>query len=214
MGFSSEWEDQYRSNEQLSIWPWSDLISLVINHTDIRNNESCKVLELGCGAGANIPFFKSLKVDYYAIEGSPTIVERLKENFGGFAENIVVGDFTKEIPFEDSFDLIVDRGSITCNTLEGIENCLNLVHQKLAPKGKFIGITWLSDKHSEASRGTPGNDDFTRINYLGNLHFSTREHLEDLLQNFKIEVLQEQSLNYLVGSDLISANWNFVVSKR
>ena len=54
MGFSAEWEKQYQKNQQMSIWPWSDLISYVMRYTKI--NASYKVLEIGCGAGANIPF--------------------------------------------------------------------------------------------------------------------------------------------------------------
>ena len=38
----------------MSIWPWSDLVSYVMRYTKI--NENYKVLEIGCGSGANIPF--------------------------------------------------------------------------------------------------------------------------------------------------------------
>ena len=51
------------------------------------------VLELGCGAGANIPFFSSLNVEYYAIEGSPTIVESLRKKW------LYDQPFFKKIPF-------------------------------------------------------------------------------------------------------------------
>ena len=53
MSFSNEWENRYKAKTHLSIWPWSDLVSLVMRHKPIKEN--FKVLELGCGAGANIP---------------------------------------------------------------------------------------------------------------------------------------------------------------
>ena len=53
-----EWEQTYKNGKQLSVWPWTKLISLVKRHTDIK--QSMRVLELGCGVGANIPFFVSL----------------------------------------------------------------------------------------------------------------------------------------------------------
>ena len=32
MGFSQEWEQRYADNTHLSIWPWSDIVSLVHRH--------------------------------------------------------------------------------------------------------------------------------------------------------------------------------------
>lgn len=58
MGFSTEWEQTYKSNAQLSVWPWSEVISLTHRFCDL--NKDLIVLELGCGAGANIPYFMSL----------------------------------------------------------------------------------------------------------------------------------------------------------
>ena len=32
MGFSSEWEQRYAESTHLSVWPWSDIVSLVHRH--------------------------------------------------------------------------------------------------------------------------------------------------------------------------------------
>ena len=74
MSFSKEWDQIYKKNTQMSIWPFSDLISYVKRYLPFVGSSN-SVLELGCGAGANIPFFKSLGIDYFAIDGSITIVE-------------------------------------------------------------------------------------------------------------------------------------------
>lgn len=44
-----------------------------------------RVLELGCGAGANIPFFAAINAEYYGIEGSSTQVKRLQEQYMGLS---------------------------------------------------------------------------------------------------------------------------------
>ncbi|MBO6179167.1 MAG: hypothetical protein J6O04_08340 [Selenomonadaceae bacterium] len=81
MGFSSEWETVYKENKQLSVWPWSHLVSLAHRYGNLH--EGMRVLEIGCGAGANIPFFISVGADYYGVEGSGTMAKRLNEKFGG-----------------------------------------------------------------------------------------------------------------------------------
>ena len=78
MTFSKEWDDRYSENTHMSNWPWSDLVSYVKRYTDIQSDSN--VLELGCGSGANIPFFLSLNANYHGIDGSPTIIEKLKQN--------------------------------------------------------------------------------------------------------------------------------------
>ena len=61
MSFSNEWDESYKKNTHLSIWPWSDLVSYVMRYARPENPKNCNVLELGCGAGANIDFFKWLE---------------------------------------------------------------------------------------------------------------------------------------------------------
>ena len=99
MGFSQEWEGCYADSTHLSIWPWSDIVSLVHRHCKVLvNRKGGKVMEFGCGAGANIPLFLHLGMEYSGIEGSPTIVSRLKEQYPKVASNIYVGDFCGEHP--------------------------------------------------------------------------------------------------------------------
>ncbi len=57
------WESAYSLGGHNTLWPWSDLVSLVSRHCcPISSPEKFNMLELGCGPGANIPFFLSLKV--------------------------------------------------------------------------------------------------------------------------------------------------------
>lgn len=124
MSWSSDWETRYRENTHLSVWPWSDLVSWVHRYAKPVSNET-RVLELGCGAGANIPFFIELGVDYFAIEGSPTMVDRLHGRFPQLNERIALDDFTKTLGNLRQFDLVVDWASITHNTTQAIRNTLS-----------------------------------------------------------------------------------------
>lgn len=221
MGFSKEWEDRYKANTHLSVWPWSDLVSYVKRYSPPLGSEF-KVLELGCGAGANIPFFIELGVPYYAIEGSSTIVKRLKKKFPELKNNIKVGDFTKEIPFSGQFNLIVDRASLAHNTTAAIKDCLALLFKKIKPKGRFIGINWFSTQHSDYQGGLAGEDMYTRrgykegpFAYIGRAHFSDKPHLLELFKKFNIVILEHTTIRREIpDGNFLLAYWNFVAEKK
>jgi len=222
MAFSTQWDDCYLRSEQLSIWPWTDLVSYVMRYAHPQSKPA-SVLELGCGAGANIPFFQWLGVQYWAVDGSQTIVGQVVERFPDLKERIVTADFTKEIPFAGPFDLVVDRSSLTHNESSDIKKTLSLVHERLKRDGKFIGVDWFSTEHSDYMLGEIINDPFTKGNFhwgqfsnIGVVHFSTKDHLLDLFENFVMEVLDHKiiyhDLPYSDNKNTFAA-WNFVARK-
>jgi SAM-dependent methyltransferase len=221
LSFSREWEERYTQQQHLSIWPWTDLVSLVMRYCR-PTRPDCKVLEVGCGAGANIPFFKWLDVEYFGVDGSGEIISRLVREFPELSPRLVVADFTKALPFDDSFDLIVDRASLTHNSTTNIRQALELILERLKPGGHFVGVDWFSTRHSEFSMPTKAVDDYTRRGFtegqfagLGNVHFSDYEHLNDLLQAFEIIVLDHKLIERVKPEASHSlATWNFVARKR
>lgn len=201
MTFSAEWDERFRANRNISVWPWSDLVSYV-NRFARPGDGYKRVLELGCGAGANIPFFMSLDVDYFAVEGSASIVARLHEAHPGLRDRIVVGDFTEALPFPGPFDLVVDRSALTHNTTDAINRTLAMIFDRLRPGGRFIGIDWFSTSHQDAQKGD-ALDAHTRTNLragqfagVGAVHFSDDEHLIGLLtlKGFRVDLLEKKDL--------------------
>jgi SAM-dependent methyltransferase len=220
MTFSDEWEASYRQNAHMSTWPWSDLVSFVMRYAR-PTGPQFRVLELGCGAGANIPFFQHLGAAYHAIEGSPSITAMVREHFPAFAGNIMTGDFTKQIPFAGPFDLVVDRASLTHNTTASIRQCLDLVHERMRPGSSFIGIDWFSTRHTDAQQGEQDEDPYTRRGYtsgpfanVGKVHFSDREHLIDLFRKFDLTQMEHKTVQREIpATNYTLAFWNFVAVK-
>jgi SAM-dependent methyltransferase len=103
--------------------------------------------------GANIPLFRSLGMDYYAIEGSPTIVKQLHQRYPEIANNIRIDDFTARQPFDGDFDLVIDRAALTHNSTASINNALQSSFDSLQPGGQFIGSDWFSKNHTDYSGG-------------------------------------------------------------
>ncbi len=206
MTFAAEWEEAYRKNAHLSVWPWSDLITYVMRYAR-PTGPDFRVLEIGAGAGANVPFFRALNVNYHGIDGSPTIIENLRARFSDMHDKFSVADFSRDLAIPGLFDLIVDRAALTSNSEADIRACLKLVHQKLKPRGRFISIDMYSTKHSEHARGKR-LDDHTRTDFMegdfahvGPVHFSDEAHLRSLFADFEIEVLEHKTIQRIVPAN-------------
>lgn len=220
MSFSTEWDAKYSENTHLSVWPWSDLVSYFHRYAKPFSSVT-KVLEIGFGAGANIPFFRALGVDYSGIEGSQSIRRKVCESFPGLADKLYLGDFlTNEFP--DAYDIIVDRASMTHNTTSAIRKGLKHLANHLNVGGKYIGIDWFSTCHSDYLLGD-AVDEFTRNNIqegqfvgVGNVHFSTKEHILELFAEAGFRVIRlehKQSISEIPNLGHIFASWNLVAEK-
>lgn len=221
-GFSCEWEARYQVGTHISVWPWTDVVAHVHRYAKPRGGFN-NVLELGCGAGANIPFFTSRGDEYFALDGSATIVASLHERFPDLVSRIVVADFTCEIPFDIVFDLVVDRCSLTHNDTASIERCLALVAGRTRKGGLFIGVDWFTDEHSDARKGTPVDPntrcdiDSSTLHDLGCVHFSDREHLEAIFERagFDVAALERKTVRMLTGEERrVRDTFNFVAVRR
>tara|TARA_B110000503_G_C7081777_1_gene385487 strand:+ start:284 stop:955 length:672 start_codon:yes stop_codon:yes gene_type:complete len=223
MVFSKEWEETYNKGQHFSTWPWSDLVSFVHRFSKPSDGFN-SILELGCGAGANIPLFLDLKFDYYAIDGSKSIIKYLHSKFPDHKDKIIKSDFTKKIPFLRKFDLIVDRSSLISNDTEGVSNGLRLLSSKLKPNGRFIAIDWFSEDHDGFKLGEiideqtrcnfPSNSDFSGI---GKIHFCNKNYLTKILrkENLHLTYIEHKiTKSDFKNNNETKAVWNFVCEKR
>ncbi|TLU81980.1 MAG: class I SAM-dependent methyltransferase [Chlorobium sp.] len=222
MGFSSEWDKCYQAKSQLSVWPWSDIVSLVNRYCkNLIAKGGGRVHEFGCGAGANIPFFLALGMDYSAVEGSPTIVRQLHERYPDLADKIRIGDFTRNPQFPCNYDIVIDRAALTHNTTKAIRCALQIAFDSLKPGGVFIGTDWFSKNHTDFNGGEQSEDEFTRNNHIkgqfigvGNVHFSDEPHLRDLFSKYEIIFMEEKIFKRYEPKDNHQfASWNIVARK-
>lgn len=198
MTFSAEWESQYAAGKQNSVWPWTDLVSLVMRHSP--NLAGKRVVELGCGVGANIGFFRALGAKYIGIEGSSTAAAKAASRYS--SEVISVGDFTESLPYYNC-DLIVDRSSITHNDIPSIKRCLGLVWDALRPGGLLICVDWFSSCHQDRAQ----------FEDVGTVHFADEESLRALLDRFDILALEEKTVRRVAPKRGQFASWNIVARK-
>ncbi len=221
MTFSDEWEAIYRAGQQHNSWPWSDVVSLVFRYVQ-GGVQGRRVLELGCGTGANAGFFAAMGADYSGIDGSAAGVAVVHKRFPAFAKNVVVGDFTVAFPSPGPYDVIVDRASVTHNSQRAIERTLQLVYENLRPGGCFIGVDWFSSQHSDKKFGKPAEDEHTLTGFesgqfkgCGRVHFSDKAHLCELFAAFEIVFMAEKTVHHLVpAGDRRMVTLEIVARKR
>ncbi|WP_165493269.1 class I SAM-dependent methyltransferase [Acinetobacter sp. ANC 4216] len=222
MTFSTEWEQLYKSNTHLSVWPWSDVVSLTNRYakTIIQNKGS--VFELGCGAGANIPFFNALGMEYFAIDGSQTIIEQLHTRYPVLKNKITCIDFKNCNFFNKNFDLIIDRASLVHNNLDTIITVLDKSLKSLNEDGFFIAVDWFSTKHADIQFADNIDDKYTYYNFkqghlagCGKVHFFDEEHLKEVFKDFEILLLEEKVIKQsLPNNGHQFAAWNIVAKKK
>ena len=222
MTFSPEWETLYAGGAHFIEWPWSNVITWVTRFQNTKSEET-RVIELGCGTGTNAPFFFAKSMDYAAIDGSGSAIHAARERFPDRRDRFAVADFTKEIPYPGTFDLIVERAAVSHNPTEDIRRCLGLAFERLKPGGHYIGLDWFSTAHSEYNGGQQLGDAYTRTAYdgdsfafanCGTVHFSDEDHLTDLFSAFEIVFLQHNARTHMIpdrGYNL--ATWD-IVAKR
>lgn len=107
------WEAIFVENEW-GKYPAEQLIRFIAqNFYKMPDRKKIKILELGCGPGANLWFVAREGFSAYGIDGSPTAVERanarLNKEVPGWSGKIEVGDM-RNLPYNDEeFDCVIDN---------------------------------------------------------------------------------------------------------
>lgn len=218
MSFSSGWNDRFAGGASNSVWPWSDLVSAVMRYA--KPYPGMRVLELGCGVGANARFFRESRCDYRAVEGSESAVAHMRARLPELGPRVLCADFTETFGFDGLFDLIVDRSSVTHNSHAAIERTLERAYGSLEPGGYYIGIDWFSKAHSDAGGGNAGEDAHTREGFtqgqfagIGRVHFANEQDMRTLFSRFTLRMLEHKIVQRMVPDTGSLAVWNVVAQR-
>jgi SAM-dependent methyltransferase len=216
------WKSVYEAGRR-QLYPWDCVVSFVFRHAPRdRKRSDVHILEVGCGTASNLWFAAREGFTVAGIERDATAVDFAANRFAadGLAGDLRVGSFV-ELPFSDaSFDLVIDRGSLTCAAMADIALAVKEVERVIKPNGHFF-MNVYADSHTSARSGpTP---DFTTVYEpttgsiagIDQLSFLSRAQVLDLLRpNWEIRSLQRLELidMYPPASD-IHSEWRAIARR-
>ena len=135
--FDKNWETLiYKKNN----YPFDWIVSSTKKY--IKNCKKKKVIELGCGTGNNLMFFKKngFKI-IEGIEGSKTASSIAKNRFKK-QKNVIIfnKDFSRFIFRKENYDLFIDRISLTHNKKQNIKEIIDKIYFSLKQKVFFLAF--------------------------------------------------------------------------
>lgn len=185
------WEELFRSRAW-GKYPQEHVVRGIARHFySAPDRRAVKLLEIGCGPGANIWFMAREQFSVSGIDGSSTAIALANERLAaeGLTADLLVGDYVR-LPWPNAtFDGILENVSLYANSWSSIQRALDEVQRVLKPGGIFL-CSFFTDKTWGYGMGREvERDGFIDIPEgpmasTGFALFLTRERLDELLQPF------------------------------
>jgi ubiquinone/menaquinone biosynthesis C-methylase UbiE len=104
---------------------------------DVTGGARGHVLEIGCGTGANFPYYTDLAEEVIATEPDPFMLERARKKLDSAARPIELRQASaEELPFPDaSFDTVV--ATLNMCTIPRPDRALAEIKRTLKPSGEY-----------------------------------------------------------------------------
>ncbi len=158
------WESVFSSREW-GRYPGEHLIRFIArNFYSISDRRMIRVLEVGCGPGANIWFLAREGFSFAGIDGSQTAIsqakQRLDDEIPSWQENgeLHVGDII-QLPYANSqFDAIIDVEATYANSWEAARSIFREIARVTKPGGKIYSQTFATGCWGEGTGESAGRN--------------------------------------------------------
>lgn len=125
-------------------YPAEHLIRFVAQNFYHKQRHTIRILEVGCGPGANIWYLSREGFDAYGIDGSAVAIEQAQKRLfsEGLKGTLCIGDIANLTYENDFFDAVIDNECIYSNTLFDTHLILHNIQRVLKRGGLFFSRTF------------------------------------------------------------------------
>ena len=206
------WEQLF-SAQEWGKYPPEHVVKFVArNFYRVPKRQDVKLLEVGCGPGANVWYAASEGFDVAGIDGSPSAIRTAQARLQaiGLDADLRVGDFCSKLPWPDeTFDGVIENLSLYTNRRARIQEVISEIRRVLKPKGKFQSCwfntqTWGYGLGNEVEPG--GFEKITEgpLRDRGFCLFVKDSDIREFLKGFNIESMETVSWSLQNRSKLVS----------
>ena len=201
MSWDPVWEEVFRS-QAWGKYPAEPLVRFIAwNFYKCKDRKSIKILDVGCGPGANLWYMAREGFTVYGVDGSKAAVEqankRLNEEVPGWSGEVLLSDILN-LPYEDGFfDAVVDSEAVYANSYKASKNIYKEMYRVTKPNGKIFSRTFASgcvgDGTGEKIEKNGWLCDVGPLGGKGFSRFTAEEEVLDLLGDYKLDNLEQTS---------------------
>lgn len=195
-------------------YPSEELVAFVSRtFGSLSNRGAVRLLELGCGPGANVWFMAREGYQVSGVDGSKVAIQRASDRLAseGLEADLRVGDLLS-LPFEDnSFHGVFDIAAIQHNVCRNQHLILAEARRVLRPGGKLFAIligagSWGEESGTEIEPGTFEELAEGPAAGGGTIHFFKEAELPQLFDGFS-ELNYERSERTWMGRTEKIVHW-------
>jgi len=214
------WEDSHMQERFQPKYPVDDVVRFVFTHFP-RNPEerrNLKILDLGCGAGANAVFLAKEGFQTYATDisdpGLKVTEKRLKDNN---LRAVVENASMEKQPFPDEyFDGVISFGVLYYNTADKYQNAVDEIHRILKKDGQAFVFTRTIDDYRFGKGEKIGDNTFVLntadTSEVGMVNFFLkREDINRIFGKFSEIVVEKQETTF---GNLQKKNSNWIIQVK
>lgn len=213
------WEEVFRSQEW-GKYPPECLIRFIAGNFYEMDRPGTRLLEVGCGPGANVWYMSREGFDVYGIDGSPAAIGIAQQRLA--AENLKadlkVGDVV-QMPYPtEFFDAVIDVECLYTNSLQKSACILGEIKRVLKPGGMFFSKTFTDKMYV--------GEHFTRIRDLefksitdgplrgkGLCRLSTKTSICELYGRFLVVLSLDNTEETVNNGEMLISEWIVVCRK-
>ncbi len=181
------WEELH-STREWGQYPPEYIVRYMARNYYNMDRSRIRVLDFGCGAGANTWYLAREGFDVYAFDGSESAVAKAKRKLerDGLSADIIVCEGCRLQYEQDFFDAVIDCVCIYSNILSDIRNMYKSIYDVLKSGGKLLTSCFGTNTDGYGTGkcieyGTYDHIQSGRLKGCGTSHFYKKEELSGLL---------------------------------